>query len=105
MRPNASTAWTQKMLIESTGRWKFLLGLHVVGTCVATVYSTSDSRIKDNVQDIPEQDALNSFKKVSAKTYTRKDMLGEINSGFIAQDFLNVPISLGDNYVEKQWVK
>ena len=63
MRPNSTTAWTQKMLIESSGRWKFLLGLNVVGTCVATVYSTSDARIEDNVQDIPEQDALNLLKK------------------------------------------
>ncbi len=43
----------------ANGRWKFFNGLNVVGTCVATVYSTSDARIKDDVQDIPQQDAIN----------------------------------------------
>ena len=93
------------MMIEytgaATGRWIFFNGLNVVGTCVATVYSTSDARIKDDVQNIPEQDAINLLKNVSPKTYTRKDMPGKRRAGFIAQDFLNVPISLGENLVEK----
>ncbi len=88
MRANASAAWYQTMEIESTGRWRFTTGLSVIGTCLATVYSTSDARIKDDVQNIPEQDALNLLKTVSAKTYTRKDMTGKRRSGFIAQDFL-----------------
>ena len=101
MRANASAAWYQTMEIESTGRWRFTTGLSVIGTCLATVYSTSDARIKDDVQSIPEQDALNLLKTVSAKTYTRKDMPGKRRAGFIAQDFLNVPLSLGENLVEK----
>ena len=69
MRGTSTAAWYQTMTIESTGRWKFTTGLNVVGTCVANVYSTSDSRIKDDVQNIPEQDAINLVKTVSAKTY------------------------------------
>ena len=34
MRPNASTAWTQTMGIESSGRWKFLRGAYVDGQLV-----------------------------------------------------------------------
>ena len=44
-------------------------GLLVTGTCVATVYSTSDARIKDDVQNISEQDAINLLKNVSPNTY------------------------------------
>ena len=101
MRANASAAWYQTMEIESTGRWRFTTGLSVIGTCLATVYSTSDGRIKDDVQNIPEQDALNLLRTVSAKTYTRKDMPGKRRAGFIARDFLNLPLSLGENLVEK----
>ncbi len=87
MRPNASSAWYNTMGIESSGRWKFTTGLLVIGTCLATVYSTSDARIKDDVQNIPEQDAINLLKNVSPKTYIRKDTPGKRRAGFIAQDF------------------
>ena len=101
MRASTSANWYQTMLIESSGRWRFTTGLNVLGTCVATVYSTSDARIKDDVQNIPEQDAINLLKNVSSKTYTRKDMPGKRRAGFIAQDFLNLPLSLGENLTEK----
>ena len=56
-----STTWSQTMLIEpSTGRWKFYLGLNVIGTVYGTAFSsTSDSRLKTNIEEIPEQDAIN----------------------------------------------
>ncbi len=101
MRGSSTASWYQTMLIESTGRWKLTTGLNVVGTCVANVYSTSDSRIKDDVQDVPEQDAINILKTVSAKTNTRRDVPGKRRAGFIAPDFLNAPSSLGENLVEK----
>ena len=41
------------------------------------------------------------FLKKVAKTYIRKDMLGKQRCGFIAQDFLDIPLSLGDNLIEK----
>ena len=34
IRPNANTAWTQTMGIESTGRWRFLRGAYVDGQLV-----------------------------------------------------------------------
>ena len=34
MRPNANTAYTQTMGIESTGRWRFLRGAYVDGQLV-----------------------------------------------------------------------
>ena len=38
MRPNANagTAWTQTMVIESTGRWRYLRGLAVDGPLAVT---------------------------------------------------------------------
>ena len=92
MRGSSTAAWTQTMTIESTGRWKYLLGLNVVGTCVATVYSTSDSRIKHDVDNVPQDECINLLKTVSAKTHSRKDMPGKRRAGFIAQDFLNLPL-------------
>ena len=59
MRANANAAWTQTMTIDSTVRWSFLRGAVVVGELVATTLNLSDSRIKDDVEDIPEQDAIN----------------------------------------------
>ncbi len=35
MRPNASTAWTNTMSIESTGRWRFRKGAYVDGQLAA----------------------------------------------------------------------
>ena len=87
MRPNASSAWYDTMGIESSGRWKFTTGLLVIGTCLATVYSTSDARIKDDVQNLTEKDAIILLKNVSPKTYIRKDTPGKRRAGFIAQDF------------------
>ena len=58
-------------------------GLLVTGTCVATVYSTSDARIKDDVQNIPEQDALNLL-----KMYQQKHILEKICQEKEGQDLL-----------------
>ena len=67
--------WTQTASIDiHTGRWIFLRGLNVTGTCIATTYSTSDSRLKTNLEEIPEEDAINLFENVSPKTYNRIDM-------------------------------
>ena len=35
MRPNASTAWTNTMSIESSGRWRFRKGAYVDGQMAA----------------------------------------------------------------------
>ena len=35
MRPNASTAWTNTMSIETTGRWRFRKGAYVDGQLAA----------------------------------------------------------------------
>ena len=83
MRASTSANWYQTMIIESTGRWRFTTGLHVLGTCVATVYSTSDARIKDDVQNIPEQDALNLL-----KMYQQKHILEKICQEKEGQDVL-----------------
>ena len=99
-----STTWSQTMLIEpTTGRWKFYSGLYVIGTVYGTSFSsTSDSRLKTNIEEIPEEDSIILLKNVSAKTYNRIDMQNsKRNAGFIAQDFENLPITLGENFAEK----
>jgi hypothetical protein len=49
---------------------------------------------------MPENDAINLLKSVSAKTYTRKDMTdNKKRADFIAQDFETAPITLRENLV------
>ena len=81
----------------------FFVGLNVVGTCVATAFSsTSDSRLKTNIEEVPIEDSINLLKNVSAKTYNRinDNSNNKREIGFIAQDFENIPISLGQNFVD-----
>ena len=48
MRPNASTAWTNTMSIESTRRWRFRKGAYVDGVIAATDISlTGDISVRD----------------------------------------------------------
>jgi hypothetical protein len=62
--------------------------------------AASDRILKDNVEDMPESDAINLLKSISAKTYTRNDMTdNKKRAGFIAQDFETAPITLGENLV------
>ena len=98
------TVWTQTTTIDIyTGRWRFYRGMLVDGTSIATAFSsTSDSRLKSNIEEVPEEDAINLLKNVSAKTYNRINTENNKREiGFIAQDFENLPISLGENFVDK----
>jgi hypothetical protein len=71
-------------------------------TFVGGHQNASDRSLKDNIEDMPEHDAINLLKTVSAKTYTRNDLNdGKRRAGFIAQDFQNAPITLGENIVGK----
>ena len=98
------TVWTQTTTIDIyTGRWRFYRGMLVDGTSIATAFSsTSDSRLKSNIEEVPEEDAINLLKNVSPKTYNRINTENNKREiGFIAQDFENLPISLGENFVDK----
>ena len=58
--------------------------------------------LKTNLEEIPEEDAINLLKNVSPKTYNRINTENNKREiGFIAQDFENLPISLGENFVDK----
>ena len=49
--------------------------------------TSSDARLKDDVQDLPEEAALSLLRDVGAKTYVRNDMDGTSRRcGFIAQE-------------------
>ena len=107
MGASSTAAWYQTMMIEytgaATGRWKFFNGLNVVGTAIATAFSsTSDSRLKTNIEEVPIEDSINLLRNVSAKTYNRINTENNKREiGFIAQDFENLPLSLGENFVDK----
>ena len=60
--------------------------LDVQGSVLATAYtSTSDSRIKENQEQVPHADCKRIFDAVEVKTYNRTD-LDQQRVGFIAQD-------------------
>jgi len=63
------------------------------GSVTATGYaSTSDSRIKENIEDVSTDDAMDVLKAISAKTYKRTDTGSESRIGFIADDWVqNTP--------------
>ena len=64
--------------------------------------NASDRILKDNVEDVPENDAINALKNISAKTYVRTDLTdNKRRIGYIAQDFENLPTTLGENLVGK----
>jgi hypothetical protein len=67
---------------------------------VATA-SYSDKRLKDDVEDLPDEDCLSLLKSVSAKSYVRNDLVdSERRCGFIAQDVeAAAASSLGSNLV------
>jgi hypothetical protein len=63
--------------------------------------TSSDGRLKDSVQDMPEEQALSLLRTVSAKTYVRNDMENsDRRCGFIAQEVeAAAHASLGSNLV------
>ena len=67
---------------------------------VATA-SYSDKRLKNDIEDLPDEDCLSLLKSVSAKSYVRNDLVGsERRCGFIAQDVeAAAASSLGSNLV------
>ena len=63
--------------------------------------TSSDARLKDLVEDIPEDASISLLRSVSAKTYVRNDMEGgSRRCGFIAQEVeATAHESLGSNLV------
>ena len=80
------------------------LVMQAASTGMVTFYfghqNASDRSLKDNIQDVNEDEAIQALKTISAKTYTRKDIDSKNRIGFIAQDFENLPSSLGENYCQ-----
>ena len=80
------------MQIETSGYVNFFFGTN----------AASDRVLKDEIRDMPDEEALTLLRAVSAKTYVRKDIGdNKRRAGFIAQDFEDVPESLGQNFVRK----
>ena len=52
-----------------------------------TFHNNSDSVLKDDQRDVPEQTALDVLRAVTPKTYLRNDLQGQpLRIGFVAQD-------------------
>ena len=70
-----------------------------------TIVVTSDSRIKDNINNINDDIALQQLRLLSPKTYTYKDTIKRGSQeviGFIAQEVREVlprAVALGTNYI------
>ena len=59
------------------GQWNFTQG----------IIAPSDSRLKDEVRDLPEEECLGVLRQVSAKSYVRNDLPASSRRiGFLAQD-------------------
>ena len=59
------------------GQWNFTQG----------IIAPSDSRLKDEVRDLPEEECLGVLRLVSAKSYIRNDLpASTCRIGFIAQE-------------------
>ena len=59
------------------GQWNFTQG----------IIAPSDSRLKDEVRDLPEEECLRVLRQVSAKSYLRNDLPASSRRiGFIAQE-------------------
>ena len=51
------------------------------------VYTPSDARLKEELQDLPSDECLDVLRHVSAKSYVRNDLLEKTRRiGFLAQD-------------------
>ena len=51
------------------------------------IYTPSDARLKDDVQDLPEGECLRVLREVSAKSYARNDLPERTRRiGYLAQD-------------------
>ena len=75
-RTSAGNAWSESARVQTNNRWNFWSG----------IYTPSDARLKDDVQDLPSDECLDVLRQVSAKHYMRNDLAETTRRiGFIAQ--------------------
>ena len=76
-RTSAANPWSEAARVSSSNRWTFWTG----------ITTPSDSRLKDNVQDLPSDECLDVLRHVSAKSYVRNDLPERTRRiGFVAQE-------------------
>ena len=76
MRSSGSAAWSETARVASN-KWHFWSG----------IYTPSDARLKDEVQDLPSHECLEVLRQVSAKSYVRNDLPERTRRiGSLAQD-------------------
>ena len=76
-RTSSANAWSESARVTSNNKWNFWSG----------IYTPSDARLKDDVQDLPSDECLDVLRHVSAKTYRRNELAEQTRRiGFLAQD-------------------
>ena len=76
-RTSAANAWSESARVTTNNKWTFWSGITV----------PSDSRLKDEVRDLPSDECLDVLRQVSAKSYIRNDLPENTRRiGFLAQD-------------------
>ena len=76
-RSSAASAWSESARVTTNNKWTFWSGITV----------PSDSRLKDEVRDLPSDECLDVLRQVSAKSYHRNDLSESTRRiGFLAQD-------------------
>ena len=75
-RSSGSAAWSESSRVVNNV-WHFWSG----------IYTPSDARLKDEVQDLPSEECLDVLRQVSAKSYVRNDLRERTRRiGFVAQE-------------------
>ncbi len=76
-RTSAANAWSESARVTTNNKWNFW----------SRIYTPSDARLKDDVQDLPSDECLGVLRHVSAKSYVRNDLPEKTRHiGFLAQD-------------------
>ena len=76
-RTSAANGWSESARVTTSNKWTFWSG----------VTTPTDSRLKNDVQELPSDECLDVLRQVSAKHYLRNDLAETTRRvGFLAQD-------------------
>ena len=76
-RTSSANAWSESAGVTTNNKWNFWSG----------IYTPSDARLEEEVQDLPSDECLDVLRQVSAKSYVRNDLPERTRRiGFVAQE-------------------
>jgi hypothetical protein len=95
--PNSSAGVTPKSIF--TAENVFVTGGNTINAL--TFNSTSDERLKENIENVGHNQIKNIVEKVDVKTFNFKKLKDKTFIGVVAQDLLNSNTVIGDLLVDK----